>query len=621
MLEHLVAYARSHDLVAEPGFAPKLVRWAVLCTPDGRFADVLDLAEPDDPRRSGRPFRRCPELLQPEMKRGGPGCRPFLVDSAEVLALLDAEDDPKAVAKHAYFVDLLRRASEVAPALAGVAAVLDDPAMLAEVRARLAAQKAKPTDRVTPALQDEHGLHFPVELDDWHDWWRAFRRSLADQPAAGRRRRSSETPARVRCLASGELVVPAATHPKIAGLTDVGGIAMGDALVSFKQESFCSYGLAQSANAPVSEGIAGEYRAALNHILRRQSVKLSRARVAYWFKEQVPFDPIALVLEGDRDERSARRRTLDASARRALQALAETGPAVEESALEVARRFLRSIERGQSTDLGRNRYYALTLSGAAGRVMVRDWMEGAFPDLVRAVAAWLEDFSIVRRDGLGLAPSPKFLAVLGALVRELDDVPAPLEARLWRSALRAEEPIPQEAVARALRRFTIDVLRDDPINHARAGLLKAALRRQRTITMAPYLSEDHESPAYHCGRLMAMYAALQYRALGDVGAGVVQRFYAAASATPALVLGRLARTAHFHLDKLDTGLARWHEARIAQVWARIEDRVPLSLTLEEQSLFALGYYQQIAADRSRAREVAMAAAALSTPDQEAETHA
>lgn len=118
--------------------------------------------------------------------------------------------------------------------------------------------------------------------------------------------------------------------------------------------------------------------------------------------------------------------------------------------------------------------------------------------------------------------------------------------------------------------------------------------------MNPYLNEDHPSPAYHCGRLMAVYARLQYAALGDVGAGVVQRFYAAASATPALVLGRLARLSQFHLSKLDPGLARYFDSKIANInmRAHMGDRYPAALNLEEQSLFALGYYQQLAADRA-----------------------
>ena len=118
--------------------------------------------------------------------------------------------------------------------------------------------------------------------------------------------------------------------------------------------------------------------------------------------------------------------------------------------------------------------------------------------------------------------------------------------------------------------------------------------------MQPYLNEDHPAPAYHCGRLMSVLASLQQRALGDVGAGVVQRYYGAASTTPALVLGRLARLSKHHLNSLDSPqLTFWYEGKIAGIWGRLKDSLPTTLNLEEQSLFALGYYQQMAHDRAK----------------------
>lgn len=117
--------------------------------------------------------------------------------------------------------------------------------------------------------------------------------------------------------------------------------------------------------------------------------------------------------------------------------------------------------------------------------------------------------------------------------------------------------------------------------------------------LKPYLNEEHPHSAYHCGRLMAVLARLQHSALGDVGAGIVQRYYAAASSTPTLVLGRLTRTSQFHLNKLDPGLAHWYEGKISAIWGRIKDTIPQTLTLEEQSLFALGYYQQMADLRTK----------------------
>lgn len=116
--------------------------------------------------------------------------------------------------------------------------------------------------------------------------------------------------------------------------------------------------------------------------------------------------------------------------------------------------------------------------------------------------------------------------------------------------------------------------------------------------LKPVLNKSHPEPAYQCGRLMAVLAMLQRRALGDISAGFVQRYYAAASSTPALILGRLTRISQFHLNKLDTGLARYYETMIAEIWGRIRDTVPRTLTLEAQTIFALGYYQQIADSRS-----------------------
>ena len=120
--------------------------------------------------------------------------------------------------------------------------------------------------------------------------------------------------------------------------------------------------------------------------------------------------------------------------------------------------------------------------------------------------------------------------------------------------------------------------------------------------LKPVLNEDFPSPAYQCGRLMAMLAELQRAALGDVGAGVVQRYYAAASATPALVLGRLTRTSQFHLNKLEPGLAYWYESKIAGIWSQLKEAPPRTLSLEDQSLFAMGYYQQLASMRVKKSE-------------------
>lgn len=577
MLELLVKYARDENLEPEPGFDRKSVRWAIAFDTAGMFLDVVEIGDTSLKRNPGEEFHKCPHLTQPEMKAGGVIKSHFLIDTAEVVALLGKNaDDPKVREKHDYFVGLLTQAGTVMPELGVLASALQDPTTTAAIRNRLEALNARPADKVTFRLGDG----YPVRIDAWHDWWRAFRKSLSRQGARpddrtrGRRRSSQRLP----CLVTGRLVEPAATHDKTKGLGDVGGLPTGDALISFKQESFCSYGLVQSANAAVSEEAASAYRAALNDLIRRYGQRLAGAKVVHWFKNKVKpeDDPLPWLVEPEEEQ-----------ARNAQQR---------------ARELLQSIKMGKRPDLGGNYFYALTMSGAAGRVMVRDWMEGQFEELVENILAWFDDLAIVRRDGDGLAPLPKFMAVAGATVRDLRDLPTSHLSKLWRAAVR-REPIPHFTLAQALARARVDVIEDQPANHARMGLMKAYHIRQDSAkggeTMSSYLNEEHPHPAYQCGRLMAVLAGLQHAALPGVGAGVVQRYYAAASSTPALVLGRLTRTSQFHLNKLEGGLAHWYETLLGNIWGRIKDSIPTTLTLEEQSLFALGYYQQMANMRTK----------------------
>lgn len=577
MLNLLFDYAREHGIDLEPGFTRKTVQWAILCDRDGKYHQVVRLGDASGPGGTGREFARCPELVQGEMKAGGVIKSQFLVESAAAVSLLGPAIDQKTRDKHEYFVRLFELASETMPELGSAAACLRDRDQLDAIRRDLDEQKAKPTDKVTFRIHDS----FPVDSEAWHAWWRSFRAALGKE-RGGTKGPPAASP-QMRCFATGQLTEPAATHPKIEGLVDVGGTTAGSPLIGFNKPSYCSYGLEQSANAAVSAAAAAAYRSGLNFLIQQHSYRLAGAKVVHWFHRRIEEDddPLPWLTEG-----------------RVTQEL---------SAQERASELLTAIRSGRRPNLAQNRYYALTLSGASGRVMVRDWMEGQFEELVEHVKAWFDDLSMVARDGSGtLAASPKFVAVLATTVRELDNLTPPFVARMWRTAVRCE-PIPHSALAAVVGRWRSDMLQGNEPNPSAAGLLKAyhlrMARAKEGIAVAPeltpYLNEQHPDAAYHCGRLMAVLAALQGAALGNVGAGVVQRYYGAASSTPALVLGRLTRTSQFHLGKLDPGLAHWYEQRLAAIWSRIESEVPPTLTLEQQSLFALGYYQQMADLRTR----------------------
>ncbi|MDQ3564887.1 MAG: type I-C CRISPR-associated protein Cas8c/Csd1 [Pseudomonadota bacterium] len=512
--------------------------------------------------RKGRTFDSCPNLSQPELVGGGEPRAHFLAERLDTVALYldsktDEKDREKFAAKHDYFVNLLGSAATEPPYLSAASTLLTDTDALEAIRAELTRLKAKPTESATVIVDAIN----PLERDEWREWWRNFRLSL---------RAPKTNSVKMRCLVTGDVIEPATTHPKIKGLAGVGGLGTGDIMVGFDKQAFQSYGLEQSANAAMSEETATAYTETLNRLIAEKGTKLGKTLADYWYTESVAVedDPLGWLKEPPE----------------------QTAASAELKAHEL----LIAIRTGKRADLSNNRYVALLLSGQAGRVMVRELMQGTFEALTANVESWFRDLAIVPRDGKGLAAPPKFLAVAGSLVRDLKDLPSPWLQQLWRGAVTGGV-IPGAALAQATLRARIDVINDQPASHARMGLIKAYLIRQGDTAMHPYLNPEHPHPAYHCGRLLAVLARLQRAALGDVGAGVVQRYYTAASQTPGLILGRLTANAKNHLNKLEGGLAYWYENQLAEVMSCIRDSVPRTLALEEQSLFALGYYQQLAA--------------------------
>ncbi len=557
MLDLVLQQAR----VSEPGFARKTVKWAITCAADGRYTGVVALGE-----GKGRGFDACPNLSQPELVGGSEPRAHFLVESLPTVALyldekLEVKEREKFSAKHDWFVNLLRQAAQDATYLESAANLLADAETLVLIQTDLKQAKAKFTEAVVVIVDAIN----PLERDDWRDWWRGFRASL--------RPPKTDDGQLMRCVLTGEAIEPVATNPKIKGLAGVGGLSMGDVLAGFDKAAFQSYGLEQAANAAMSEATATAYAETLNRLVADKSVKLGNTLATYWFTGQADIHAEDEVMSWF------------------VEPPEQTAGAAERH----AHALLTAIRAGQRVDLANARFVSLLLSGAAGRVMVREVMQGSFEELVTHTEAWFRDLAIVARDGKGFAHDPKFLAVAGSLVRDLKDLPSPWLQQLWRAAISGGL-IPTATLAQAVTRTRIDISQDTPASHARMALIKAYLIRNRgDNNMKPHMNPDHPHPAYHCGRALALFARLQRAALGDVGAGVVQRYYTAAAQTPGLILGRLAGNAKNHLAKLDGGLAWWYENQLAGIMSNIGDFVPRTLTLEEQSLFALGYYQQLAA--------------------------
>ncbi len=590
ILQALLAYAE-RDGLGDADFEPVGVRWQIPLTRDGRLSGrpipLSDepAAKKPPPKTLSRPFTSPNELTQ----TGEKARAYFLCDSLERATLfLDPkfpEKHDNRRAQHRYFRSLFVAAADAtpdaAPALRAVLAFLDDAAALASFHADLTAAKAKPNENVTFAVEGDDLLFLPT----LRDFWRQRRRAETGAAAASRATRI--------CIATGDPAPTLDTTEKIKGIP--GGLAQGTNLISFDKSSFCSFGLEQAQNAPLSPVAELKIRTALNTLVqqsREQNLVFNETIYLHWTREPIVHDPLALLTTADPDE---------------------------------VAHLLQSIRSGErQIGLDANAYYCLGLSGNGARIVVRDWLETTVSRVEASVAAWFDGSEIIDPDGVSLRSGHKFGAILYAMVRaELDELPPPLPAALFYAILRgAPVPLPRTALAAALRRQSLDQRkpddqRDPRLNPARLGLVRAVLNRlpDQPFIMNKQLDPACPDSAYLCGRLFAVFDRLQYLAQGQLNAGISERFYASACVTPSLVMGRLFRNAQFHLAKAGGGIAENIRKDFEEITTALGCEFPPTLTLEEQGRFALGFYHQkadyrrISAERRDERDAAKLAAA------------
>ena len=103
------------------------------------------------------------------------------------------------------------------------------------------------------------------------------------------------------------------------------------------------------------------------------------------------------------------------------------------------------------------------------------------------------------------------------------------------------------------------------------------------------LDTERREVSYLLGRLFAALEKAQLDALGKINSTIKDRFFSAASATPASVFPRLIRLSQHHIDKAEYGYVS--DRRISEIMEHI-DMFPAHMNLQDQGLFAIAYYQQ-----------------------------
>lgn len=527
-------------------------RWMLDLGDDGSFQGFVE---------TGKTKRSATDFHTPYRKRSGRTPPPYLLVDKPAYVLGRPRNDQekwkrKAAQRHEDYVALARECAEDVDhsAMDAFLAFLDEH--VDKALADPSAEEMKKGDLILPRVDGTVLTDIPAVQQFWID--------RQDQEAA----ESSDLEA--ECLLCGEHRPIARTHPVelVVGPDRVG-------LVTGNAKAFLSHGLEQSEIAPICQTCARTYGESLRHLLdhNQHHFRLGDVTWVYWTDQASGFDPFATISQAEPDD--------------------------VETLLTAPQRAAPPAE------IDATHFYAAALTSNISRLAVRSWVTATVEEVQRNVARYFERMRLLGRDG---ARYHGLYALAGSTVRELDDLPPQTIETLLEHALTGRS-LPLSLLHQALRRARTE----GGINSSRAALLKLVLLSNQPDDADPMTDEtltpNHDSPAYQCGRLLAVLESIQRSAIPNVNTTIVDRYYGTASTAPGSVFGNLLRGARSHLGKLrrddsKRGLGIYFEKQMEEIMSQL-DGFPKTLSAQDQALFALGYYQQRHRTRTSSEDSAL----------------
>lgn len=564
--------------ISAPGYSQQQIGYAIVLYTDGRVADVLNLHDTAGKKQVARAM----SVPQPEKRTAGIKAN-FLWDKTSYVLGVSASSKRSAQEQEAFKAKHCETlASSDDPGLRALLAFLEawTPERFGTEAAFVRIGEAMLDANLVFALDGERGyLH---DRPAAQAAWSRLQKGVVSSPEM--------------CLVSGERASIARLHPAIKGVN--GAQSSGASLVSFNLEAFKSYGKEQGANAPVSEAVAFAYTTALNHLLRRdpqnrQRLQIGDTTVVFWAQapEKTQAEAAEDVFAAFFDPRED-----DLRATGQLQAV-----------LEQVRRARPLRDLGAGLEDG-TRIFVLGLAPNASRLSIRFWETDTLARFATRLAQHYDDLAL-QPPAWRHPPSPRVLARAVAPLYDGkakdEDVPPLLAGELTRAIL-AGTRYPQSLLGSLVMRFRADGV----VNGTRVALCKAVLARnarlnQRNTHKEVFVSLDttNTDPGYLLGRLFSCLENVQRAALGkQINATIRDRYYGAASATPASVFPMLVRNAQHHLSRLrkdKPGLAVTLERDIGEIIDLLGSAFPRAMAIEAQGHFAIGYYHQTQARYAR----------------------
>lgn len=592
ILQALVKYYETllkQGKVEEPGWSAAKVSAEIQLDEEGKLLGILSLQ--NEVQRGKKTVLTDPLLQVPEVFKRSSGVRPnFLYDGSSYFFGVDNKGNPKRSiqcfeAARTFHHQLLDGCDS--PVAQGVLKFLDSwqPDK---------AEENPVFQQNRDAIVGASGLVFAVNGQEAQQDSEIRRRWMDYKKEGG-----GENSEKGQCLVTGKVAEIALTHPNIKGVRDAQ--SMGAALVSFNAKSVESFGHEedQGLNAPVSEYAAFAYTTALNQLIREgNSLLCGDTTVVFWAQSAEPlYQQVYMNFLNPSGTGENREQTVKAVLEKILQGVAADVDGITLSPDEP--------------------FYVLGLAPNAARLSVRFFWQNTFGVTLKHLQNHQDRLKIVRpaweKDRGAYLPLWRLLKEsVNPNATKKQALPL-LAGSLLRSILQ-DAPYPEAMYRQFLLRIKAES-GDAKISYPRGAFVKAYLLKNHQekwggeITMN--VNENCKAVPYVLGRLFAVLEGLQQDS-SEVSATIKDRYFNAACATPGAVFPVLLKLANAHLNKLgrtNKGLAVNTQKKLGSLMEKITmpdegNPIPGRLTLDEQGMFILGYYQETQARYTKKEEQA-----------------
>ena len=552
--------AESDGGVAPEGFENKEIPFIIVIDKQGKFIQLEDTRELKNKKKVARTFL-VPKGL------GRSGSKSYEVSNllwdhyGYVLAYAGEKGQEQADKQHVSFTANVNELKQALSDDAGVAAVA---AFLAS-----AEEKSKVMQAANWAeCAKVKGCNLSFRLVDEAVDLVCQSKAVQAYVSQANQAQSDNIPKGI-CLVTGKLAPIARLHNAVKGVN-----AKPAPFTSVNLSAFESYGKEQGFIFPVGEQVMFEYTTALNTLLAGENrFRIGDVTAICWSAKPTPLEEYlaSLISGGGKDNPDAH--------------------------IDAVKSLYKSLYNGKYTEPdGKEKFYLLGLSPNSARIVVRFWHETTVAALSESIAAWYDDLQMVRGEN---SPYPEYMPLprlLGNLVLDgkMENLPSDLIAQITDAALN-NRVLPVSLLQAALRRNKAE----QKITYGRASLLKAYINRairagrlknMKELTMS--LDRNRQDIGYVLGRLFAVLEKTQAEANPGLNATIADRYFGSASSTPIAVFGTLMRLLPHHLNKLEfEGRAVQLQWEIRQILEHCQ-RFPNHLNLEQQGLFAIGYYHE-----------------------------